>query len=97
MPMNSIDRRRVLNTTLACDSAAIWTHKQLRAAASMMIALSFFLTVGCTSFQPKYRSIPPAVLQGSNSDIRERLLREIPIGTNRDDAERLVKSATYLT
>ena len=38
------------------------------------------------------RPKPPAVLQGSNTDIRERLLREIPIGTSREDAENRVKS-----
>jgi len=57
-----------------------------------LIALTFFLTVGCKSFEPEYRSKPPAVLQGSNPDIRERLLKEIPIGTSRGDAESRLKT-----
>jgi hypothetical protein len=57
-----------------------------------LLALTFFLTIGCTSFQPMVRPKPPAVLQGSNADIREHLLREIPIGTSREDAESRVKS-----
>jgi hypothetical protein len=57
-----------------------------------LLALTFFLTIGCTSFQPEFRPKPPAILQGSNPDIREHLLREIPIGTSREDAESRVTS-----
>ena len=59
---------------------------------SVFFALSFFLTVGCTSFQPEHHSAKPSFLRGNNSEIREYLLRKITIGTLSEDAENLAKS-----
>lgn len=57
-----------------------------------LFAFSIFGTIGCTTFPSKYISQRPSILRGSNLEIQQELLKRIPIGTSREDAERLIQS-----
>lgn len=47
---------------------------------------------GCSTLSFRDAPAPPAVLRGSNSEIREKLLEKIPTGTPRPEAEQTLRS-----
>lgn len=61
--------------------------------ALLLAAFVFAAILGCkaSTLSAPAASLP-AVLQGSDSEIRDRLLAKIPIGTSMPDAEQIVKS-----
>jgi hypothetical protein len=58
----------------------------------VLFTVSVTLSVGCNAFSSKQPSSTPSFLRGSDSQIRERLLNSIPVGTSDADAERIAKS-----
>lgn len=63
----------------------------MRSQLALLFALSLTLT-GCSSLNFRKEPPVPAVLSGSNQEIREKLLKEIPIGSSQADAERVIRS-----
>jgi hypothetical protein len=63
----------------------------MRSQLAILLALTLTLT-GCSSLSFRQEPPVPAVLSGSNQEIREKLLQEIPIGSSRADAERAIRS-----
>ena len=55
---------------------------------AVVVALLAFALFGCCSAP---RSSKPALLDGTNAEVRERLLAEIPPGTSLTEAERIMK------
>jgi hypothetical protein len=58
----------------------------------LIIIVLVFASMGCNPLPSIGKSKRPPILQGNNSDIRERLLARIPIGTSRGEAERVIQS-----
>jgi hypothetical protein len=63
----------------------------MRSQLAILLALSLNLT-GCSSLSFRKEPPVPAILSGSNEEIREKLIQEIPIGSSRADAERVIRS-----
>ena len=64
----------------------------MRECRLILFAGFVFFIAGCNVFPSKLPSSTPAFLRGNTSEIRQKLLKIIPIGTSHEDAERLVES-----
>jgi len=58
----------------------------------LIIIVLVFATMGCITLPSEGKSKRPPILRGSNEQIQERLLARIPVGTSRDEAERVIQS-----
>lgn len=58
----------------------------------LQLALAIAITLGCSSVPSNHFSATPSLLRGDSLEVRNRLLKHIPIGTPREDADQLVKS-----
>lgn len=58
----------------------------------VLFAAFVVLNLGCYAFSAKQLSATRSLLRGSNSEVRDRLLKSISVGTSHADAELLLKS-----
>jgi hypothetical protein len=58
----------------------------------LLIMVLVFATMGCSTLPSEGKSKRPPILRGSNEQIQERLLARIPVGTTREEAERVIQS-----